>query len=420
MKKFLAVFLCFCMFALPVSATSVQLTMDSAEVVSSAQPGAVLKTEMIEAPTFTINGRTMVPVRAIAENFGAQVGWDDPVVTITKGDTVIQLTVDSTIASVNGQDATLDAAATVINGRTFVPLRFIGEAFGYTVKWIPSTQRILITDSPIVAKAGNTVMTFEELYFYTLVLSKTDQGMDMESLSGMLQTMCSVYEYLQTKGGLTEEMIATTQTVVSEMSSVERSHRVVPVINDATSEYISSMAMFLEDVSESASVEELMARYADYYFGMMFAVYTQEITPNVYHVSDEKALEIIANASADFKAGMDYQNIIEKYYLASSTMQMYKEGVIGAKELAILTTLEPNETSGPIAMDDGYKFFVRFASENPSVIELMREYFGAEGYNIACDACPAELLIDADTLEAMLAERGITFETVEEHFTPIK
>jgi len=71
-------------------------------------------------------------------------------------------------------------------------------------------------------------------------------------------------------------------------------------------------------------------------------------------------------------------------------------------------------------MDDGYKFFVRFASENPSVIELMREYFGAEGYNIACDACPAELLIDADTLEAMLAERGITFETVEEHFTPIK
>ena len=87
------------------------------------------------------NSRTMVPLRFVSENLGFNVGWDNKTqtATITEGDTTVQIAIGSKAPKVNGVTKTIDAAATLKNGRTYVPVRFISEAMGETVNYKDST-----------------------------------------------------------------------------------------------------------------------------------------------------------------------------------------------------------------------------------------------------------------------------------------
>ncbi len=83
------------------------------------------------------NGRTMVPLRTIAEALNADVRWDKTAkaALITTDEITMQLPTDSTAATVNGEQVLLDTSAQVINGRTMVPLRFVAEQFALQVQW---------------------------------------------------------------------------------------------------------------------------------------------------------------------------------------------------------------------------------------------------------------------------------------------
>ncbi|MCR3955315.1 MAG: copper amine oxidase N-terminal domain-containing protein [Gudongella sp.] len=93
-----------------------------------------------------VNGRTLLPLRSILEALGATVEWDSTTrtVTATKDSTTIQLVIDSSTAIVNGTPQTLDVPAQIKNGRTLVPLRFLAETFGATVLWDGVTRTITI------------------------------------------------------------------------------------------------------------------------------------------------------------------------------------------------------------------------------------------------------------------------------------
>lgn len=84
-----------------------------------------------------VNNRTLVPVRFISENFGADVSWngEKKEVSITLGQKDIRLTIDSDKMLINGTESVIDAAAQVINDRTMVPLRAISEALDKDVFW---------------------------------------------------------------------------------------------------------------------------------------------------------------------------------------------------------------------------------------------------------------------------------------------
>ena len=84
-----------------------------------------------------VQGRFLVPMRGIFEALGATVHWDGDTRTVTgtKGDISVKLTIDSKITTVNNKKVELDVPATVIEGRTFVPARFISESLGANVEW---------------------------------------------------------------------------------------------------------------------------------------------------------------------------------------------------------------------------------------------------------------------------------------------
>lgn len=100
-----------------------------------------------DVPPQIINDRTMVPLRKIFEALGAEVTWDDKTNTSTgkKGTTTVILTVDSTSATVNGELKTLDVPATLVDGRTLVPARFISESLGCQVDWDAESRTVVIT-----------------------------------------------------------------------------------------------------------------------------------------------------------------------------------------------------------------------------------------------------------------------------------
>ena len=93
------------------------------------------------------NGRTLVPMRGIFEALGAEVAWDDATKTVTgtKGDIKITLQIGNTAAKVNDKDTTLDVAASIVEGRTMVPARFISESLGCKVDWDDATKTVIIS-----------------------------------------------------------------------------------------------------------------------------------------------------------------------------------------------------------------------------------------------------------------------------------
>lgn len=92
------------------------------------------------------NDRTVVPVRAVTESIGAEVSWDEDTrtVTVTKGDTVIKMVIDSAEAYVNGEKVDLDADAHIVDGRTIVPLRFVAESLKLNVTWDDASRTVII------------------------------------------------------------------------------------------------------------------------------------------------------------------------------------------------------------------------------------------------------------------------------------
>lgn len=106
-----------------------------------------------------IEGRTVVPVGVIFNALGFEVDWDESTRTVTGSNksVIIKLQLDQTRATVNGKPVVLDVPATVISGRTMVPVKFVAEATGALVEWNNNTRTITINS--MTAYDVNSEMT---------------------------------------------------------------------------------------------------------------------------------------------------------------------------------------------------------------------------------------------------------------------
>lgn len=95
------------------------------------------KIVQFDTAPFIEDGRTLVPMRALAESLGCFVAWSEKeqkVTVIGNTDDVV-LHIGSNIAYVGDKEVTLDVPAKIADGRTMIPLRFVAEAFGAEVQW---------------------------------------------------------------------------------------------------------------------------------------------------------------------------------------------------------------------------------------------------------------------------------------------
>ncbi|SCY76362.1 stalk domain-containing protein [Alkaliphilus peptidifermentans] len=107
------------------------------------------KTHLLDAIPFIdgASNRTLVPIRFISEALGAEVIWlpETRQVLIKDGEKEILLTIGSKEVLVNGEVIMIDCEAVILPpGRTYAPLRFICEALGATVEYDPETREIMI------------------------------------------------------------------------------------------------------------------------------------------------------------------------------------------------------------------------------------------------------------------------------------
>lgn len=93
--------------------------------------------------------RVQVPVRFVSEALGAKVDWTAATKTVTIGldtDTLV-LVLGQKTYQVNGEKKQMDTKAARTGGRTFVPLRFVSEGLGASVKWDSSVRTVYISTS---------------------------------------------------------------------------------------------------------------------------------------------------------------------------------------------------------------------------------------------------------------------------------
>ena len=112
-------------------------------------------------PPVIENDRTLVPMRFLFEQMGADVNWNEETQTATatvpintdtqmrtfssEKEKSVTFSIDDTIATVNGETATMDVPARLVNDKTMVPLRFLSENLGYNVEWDEATNTAIIT-----------------------------------------------------------------------------------------------------------------------------------------------------------------------------------------------------------------------------------------------------------------------------------
>ncbi|MGG1514458.1 stalk domain-containing protein [Paenibacillus oryzisoli] len=107
-------------------------------------------------------GSTLVPFRKLFETLGFTVKWVDSGYTQqaigTKDGLTIELTINSTVAKVNGTDVSLEVPAQIINGSTLVPLRFVAENTGFQVSYSSngSVATIQIDDAEVTNQKPET------------------------------------------------------------------------------------------------------------------------------------------------------------------------------------------------------------------------------------------------------------------------
>ncbi len=93
------------------------------------------------------NSRTLVPIRVITENLGATVAWDPAKreVLVEKEDTSVLMGIDYPYVCINNQTQAIDVAPKIMDGRTMVPIRFLAETFRLNVDWDDSTHSVLLS-----------------------------------------------------------------------------------------------------------------------------------------------------------------------------------------------------------------------------------------------------------------------------------
>lgn len=116
------------------------LTIGRKQAIVSGNEFSLLQAPLIK------NNRTLIPLRFVSEQLGANVHWDQSsrTITITDQNRILLLKDRSKDLKINGKLVRMDVAPEIINGTTFVPVRFIVEQLNGEVVWNPTERTVYV------------------------------------------------------------------------------------------------------------------------------------------------------------------------------------------------------------------------------------------------------------------------------------
>lgn len=146
----------------PVASGDISIVLQLNNLIASVQGSE----KRLDVAPYTVNNRTLVPLRFVAEELGAKVDWNptNQSITVTLNNSVISLWIDQKLANVNGKFVNLDVAPSIYKGRTMVPLRFISENFGMNVNYDSKTKEITVTNKSSASNDVGDSSDLEDLF----------------------------------------------------------------------------------------------------------------------------------------------------------------------------------------------------------------------------------------------------------------
>ncbi len=359
MKKQICSLLCAALLGLEAQAAVVDFQIEN--TAFQVQKAEGIQEETLEAAPF-INDqwRTMVPIRAISETFGAEIFWNDETqeVKISLKDTELLLYIGSTEAFLNGTAVTLDSAPVILEGRTFVPLRFVGEALSCNVNYASSSRHIIIDNTEIAVRCGDSVLTFAELKALYDSIFQTNQaqaeamGMDKATLqNACLETAISQafsivwLDYAFPDVSLTPEELTTVR--------IEAALEAVPFALEGMRDVLYEKMFFGRSVTRHImATTDLQTLYKENYVcAKHILVKTEETAGEVY----EKAV-----------AGEDFDALIASYNTDPGMAQnpdgyVFTTGEMVAEFEKAAFAAAVGEITEPVYTDYGYHIIKREA-----------------------------------------------------------
>jgi len=168
MKKTIILFIALLLLCSISYANNIKIIVDNNEVVFSDESGI---------PFIDENGRTQVPFRATLEEYGAVVSWDAErnMALATKDGIEIGVPIGHKCIYKNGSEIVVDSGALIKEGRTYLPIRAVMEAFGCEVGWdqglsavsIHSTKHDTVTNTHENSHIGHHNYDANHVFYWT-------------------------------------------------------------------------------------------------------------------------------------------------------------------------------------------------------------------------------------------------------------
>lgn len=384
-----------------------------------------IKSDPLEVAPYIENGRTMVPVRVISENFGAEVGWDDTsrTITITDGTTNVVLTVDSLEATVNGEVQTLDAAPVIVNDRTMVPLRFISEALNRSVEYIEPSSQILISDEKPVLTVDGVPVTIDDyrfvLAYYGISGNKEELSVMLPEVTNFLVQNIALANVAKAAGVTVEKDVldGLVSQFDSEKDLIYKTSLMAPGIKLVCDQQ--TVNSFLDNYDFGITNESITELYNNNYVCAkhILVLTTDPVSGEAKSDAEKKKAKSTAETILKkVKKGEDFDKLIEEYN-EDPGMASYPDGYVFTygemvKEFEDATlALKEGETSGIVESSFGYHIILR--CELPEIDEATIYSLGQQAMqvqvnnvvaNIVSNSQVAQLVSDEEIVNALVAD----------------
>lgn len=142
LKKLLSLFVAAIMFFTFTAGAQAQAITNPVSIVFADQAF-----QFDEDQPFLEKSTTLIPAKDFLEQLGFVINWNEDTATLTakQDNSAVAVTLNNSIAIIDGVEVELSVAPKQINNTVYVPIRTLAESFGFTVDWNGQSRTVTLS-----------------------------------------------------------------------------------------------------------------------------------------------------------------------------------------------------------------------------------------------------------------------------------